>query len=335
MQTCKNHKMKDLVAAFTNQLKEAVEIGKKSTVKAHDGAIKNVIITGLGGSGIGGTLLTELAKDECPVPIVVNKDYFLPAFANENTLVIASSYSGNTEETLSAFEDAVLRSAKIICISSGGILLQRCEELSIPFIRIPGGMPPRACLAYSLVQLFFVMHKEELISGNFLDSILNSISELDANETSIMADAKALAQKLIGKIPVIYTSAPIEGVAIRFRQQINENSKMLCWHHVLPEMNHNELVGWTEKHHNLAVVMLRDQGEYERTSTRFNITSDIIRKFVPEVIEVNSIGNNALERTLYLIHLLDWVSVYIAEIREIDANEVNVINHLKNTLADS
>lgn len=327
--------MKELVAAFTGQLKEALEIGKNTVLKVHSGEIKNVIITGLGGSGIGGTLLAELVKDECPVPIFVNKDYFLPAFTSSETLVIVSSYSGNTEETLSAYEQAIAKNAKVICVSSGGELLEKAASASNPFIKIPGGMPPRACLAYSLVQLFFIMEKHGLISNRYLAAISNTIQNLNAGEVKIIAYAKTLATQLSGKIPVIYSPANIEGVAIRFRQQINENSKMLCWHHVLPEMNHNELVGWTEKHHDLAVVMLRDKGEFDRTSTRFSITADIIRKYVPQLIEVSSEGETAIERSLYFIHLLDWVSVLLAEIREIDANEVNVINHLKNTLADS
>src|SRR4029079_16791535 len=148
--------MKELVDGFTAQLKEAIQIGESAVLKQPKEEIRNVVITGLGGSGIGGTIVSEIVAGECIVPISVNKDYFLPAFVNQHTLVIVSSYSGNTEETIQAMEAALKAKAKIVCISSGGKISEMAKRNHCDLVTIPGGMPPRACLAYSLTQLFFV-----------------------------------------------------------------------------------------------------------------------------------------------------------------------------------
>ena len=137
------------------------------------------------------------------------------------------------------------------------------------------------------------------------------------------------------KIPVIYTTTYKEGIAIRFRQQINENSKMLCWHHVFPEMNHNELVGWTEKNENLAIVIFRDKEDYSRNQTRIEISKKIIAKYTPNSIEIYAKGKSETEKAIYLIHLGDWVSFFLAELKGVDSVEVSVINHLKAQLAKS
>jgi glucose/mannose-6-phosphate isomerase len=134
-------------------------------------------------------------------------------------------------------------------------------------------------------------------------------------------------------MPVIYSDASFEGVAVRFRQQINENSKMLCWHHALPEMNHNELVGWTTPNDKLAVVFFRNETDYKRTQARMELTKKIVSGYTPHVFEIWSKGNTPIERTLYLVHLGDWISWYLSELKQIDATEVKVIDFLKGELA--
>jgi glucose/mannose-6-phosphate isomerase len=321
--------MKDRVAAFTQQMREAVSIGEKAVLTPSKQPIRNILVTGLGGSGIGGTIMAQITDKELNVPMTVNKDYFLPSFVDAHTLVIVSSYSGNTEETVQAMEAALARGAKVTCVTSGGKVAAMAKENSCDMITIPGGMPPRACFAYSFTQLFYVLHAHRLINESFRDDVTATIALLDKEEEQIMADAKAMAKQLIGKMPIIYCEARYEGVAIRFRQQINENSKMLCWHNVLPEMNHNELVGWTEPHPDAVVMMMRSEDDYLRTQRRMDIVTDVVKKYAPGFILMQSKGATQLQRTMYLLHLGDWISCYIAEIKNIDATEVNVIDFLK------
>jgi len=325
--------MKDLIATFTKQLTEGIAIGEKANFTAPANEIRNVIITGLGGSGIGGSIVAQVTEKEIKIPILVNKDYFLPNYVDEHTLVIVSSYSGNTEETVQCFEIALEKRAKICCVTAGGKILEMAKKNNIDYIVIPGGRPPRSAIAYSFTQLFYVLHGYKLISDAFKAPLKKSIELIDHEEEHIMSEAYYLAEKLHKKIPVIYSAANYEGVAIRFRQQINENSKMVCWHHVLPEMNHNELVGWTIPNKKLAVIFFRNEDDYNRTQARMNLTKQVVSKYTPYVFEVFSKGISQLEKTFYLIHFGDWVSWYLSEIRDIDATEVNVIDFLKGELA--
>jgi glucose/mannose-6-phosphate isomerase len=325
--------MKELVASFTAQLRQAVEIGEKAVFTKPVNEIRNVMITGLGGSGIGGSIISQIVEHEIKVPLIVNKDYFLPSFVGPNTLVVVSSYSGNTEETLAAMQIAMERGAKIVCVTSGGKVLELAKANGYDHVVIPGGMPPRACLAYSFTQLFYVLHGYGLIGSWFRTDFDKSIQLLDHEEEHVCAEAYYLAEKLHKKIPVIYSQANYEGVSIRFRQQINENSKMLCWHHALPEMNHNELVGWTQPNDKIAVVFFRNENDYERTKARMELTKSIVLKYTPYLFEVYSKGDSQLQKSLYLIHFGDWVSWYLSEIRNIDATEVKVIDFLKGELA--
>lgn len=323
--------MKTLIDNFPLQLQEAVEIAEKA--KIHAQPVSQVLITGLGGSGIGGTIAAELAVDESPCPINVSKGYFLPAYVNEKTLVIVSSYSGNTEETISAMKMAQEKKARILCITSGGWIAEEAKRNNYEIILIPGGNPPRSCLGYSLVQQLFVFHKNGILKNSPKKDILAAADFLIAEKNSIQQEAKRIAAFLNGKLPVLYITINNEGIAIRFRQQINENSKMLCWHHVIPEMNHNELVGWRTKNENLAVLFLRHADEFERNSKRIEINKNIISQYTSNITDVFSKGNSRIEKCLYLIHLTDWVSYYIAETNQTDATEVKVIDHLKNELS--
>lgn len=324
--------MKSLVDRFPSQLREAMGIGEKFSITKPLKETKNILITGLGGSGIGGSIISELVAEECKVPILVNKDYFIPAFVSDETLVIVCSYSGNTEETVQALQAAMLKNAQIVCITSGGKIAEMAKENNFDHIIIPGGMPPRACLGYSLTQLFYVLISGGFAGKHLLDELKLSIKLIEEEKTKIVDEAKKIAEFLYNKIPVIYAVDGFNGVATRFRQQINENSKMLCWHHILPEMNHNELVGWTEKHEDLAVIILRSDTDYIRTQSRIEISKKVFSKF-SDVRECYSKGHSKVERTIYLINITDWVTVLLAEMKDIDATEVNIINHLKGELS--
>ena len=184
-------------------------------------------------------------------------------------------------------------------------------------------------------KIFYILNFFGIIGKEFRPRLDAAIKLLDGEEKNIQQEAKTLAEKLLNKTPVIYSIAGTEGVSIRFRQQLNENSKELCWHQVVPEMNHNELVGWKRKRDDLAVVFFRNAGDFERSKTRIEVCKNIIAKSCSNIHEVYSKGNSALERALYLIHLGDWVSVFLAELKNIDPNEVQVIDFLKSELGKS
>lgn len=324
--------MKTLVEGFTKQLQEALDIANKATLtKKND--IQNIVVTGLGGSGIGGTILSEVIQNECPVPVIINKDYFLPEFVSSQSLVVISSYSGNTEETISAMNQAIAKKAQIVCVTSGGKILEMAKTNGYDAIVIPGGNPPRSCIGYSLVQLLKIVQFNSLVKTDLLKQVENTIELLDKEKSSIKLEATLVAKTLFGKLPVLYSLGSCEGTVVRFRQQINENSKMLCWHHTLPEMNHNELVGWTEKNDSLAVVTFRTSFDYERTVKRYEICKSLFQKYSSSVTDIVAKGDSKLEQFFYLINIGDWISCYLADLKQIDAVEVNVITNLKNELA--
>ncbi|MDX2172298.1 MAG: bifunctional phosphoglucose/phosphomannose isomerase [Bacteroidota bacterium] len=324
--------MKTLVQNFTNQLKDAKLIADRAIVSKGN-TISNIVVTGLGGSGIGGTILLELISDSCSVPISINKDYFLPAFVNENTLVIVSSYSGNTEETLGAMQQAISKRAQIACVTSGGKVLEIAKQHQFDFIEIPGGNPPRSCIGYSLVQLIKIFIDKGFAPASLMVDLEKSIDLLEKENESIKKEAQIIAEKLTNKLAVIYSLGTCEGVAVRFRQQVNENSKQLCWHHTFPEMNHNELVGWTVKNDNLVVVTFHTSFDFERTQKRYQVCKPIFEKYSNTVIDITAKGDSKLEQFLYLINIGDWISCFIADIRQIDPVEVKIIDHLKGELA--
>ncbi|MDI1356286.1 MAG: bifunctional phosphoglucose/phosphomannose isomerase [bacterium] len=324
--------MKDLVQNFMNQLRDAKSIAEKAIISPGKN-IHNILITGMGGSGIGGTIISELVADSCSVPITINKDYFVPGFVNENTLVIVSSYSGNTEETLSTMEKAIAKKAQITCITSGGKVMELAKQHQFDFIEIPGGNPPRSSIGYCLVQIIKILVAKGFADQKLFIDLEKTIALLEKENSNIKSEGKTIASKLVNKFPIIYSLGTCEGTVVRFRQQINENSKMLCSHHTLPEMNHNELVGWTVKNDAMVVITFHTSFDYARTKKRYEVCRPIFEKYSSGVIDITAKGESKLEQFFYLINIGDWISCYVADIRRIDPVEVNVINLLKNELA--
>lgn len=329
-----NDPMHDLIRDFPAHLREAISIGRNARLGAPEAGYSNVVITGLGGSGIGGRIVAQLAEAEAPCPISVYSNYYLPAYVGEGSLVIACSYSGNTEETLAAMQQAIDSGARVACITSGGAMLETAKAKGLDHIVIPGGNPPRTMLAYSLTQQFFLLKHFGLIKFDFESSLAKAAEALQADQETIKADAKELADMLFGKRAVIYSEAATEAVSIRFRQQLNENSKELCWHHAIPEMNHNELVGWAGGDEHVAVVLFRHKDDHARSQMRMEINKEVFAKHTPHIHEVWGQGADRLQQQLYLVHLGDWASWHLAERKGVDATEIGVINMLKGKLAE-
>lgn len=325
--------MKAYITGFPENIRMALGIGESSFPDFNTRPISNVLIAGLGGSGIGGKIVSQLVWDDCKVPIQLINDYSVPAWVNADTLFIAVSYSGNTEETLSALGQAQKNGAEVACITSGGALASMAAEKGYNVVTIPGGQPPRTSFGINSTQLFFILHAYDLIDHSFADSLKIASEIMDTKKEAIHAEAKKIADKINGFIPVIYSEARLEGVAMRFRQQINENAKSLCWHHALPEMNHNELVGWAGGSNQMAAVFITTPDDHPNTLKRMELTREIISKKTPNIVDVSPLGNNRIERAYYLIHLFDWVSYYLAEMNQVDPMEIDVIDYLKTELS--
>ncbi|NOQ75469.1 MAG: bifunctional phosphoglucose/phosphomannose isomerase [Crocinitomix sp.] len=325
--------MKELIASLSNQIREAIQIGESTNFNATNKTITSILVCGLGGSGIGGKIVSLLLKKELKVPFLCINDYEVPAWVNENTLVIASSYSGNTEETLTAVEVCKNRGAEIAVITSGGTILDLAKLNNWNHFVVPGGEQPRAMLAYSIVQQLYILERYKLI-GEEHTKDLNSIPDfIDAHEGAIREEAMRIAISFNQKQPIIYAGNDFEGVAVRWRQQINENAKELCWHHVFPEMTHNELVGWAGGSNNQVPLFLSSSLNHPRINRRWEISKEVIAKYTNTILESEAVGENKLEQNFYLIHLGDWVSYLMSEIKQIDPIEVDVIIHLKSEMS--
>jgi len=325
--------MKRLVKQFTIQLNEALQIGQSANLNESEKAISSIVITGLGGSGIGGKIAIQLIENQLNIPAIVNNNYNLPSFVNENTLVIVSSFSGNTEETLEALKDAQACNAEIACITSGGKLSEIAKQNNYNLILLPKAFSPRAMLTYSVIQQLFLFNHYGLIDDQFIINTQSTIELLDKEIEDIKNQAHQMALALHGRTTVVYSEACMEGVIVRMRQQINENSKALGWQHVIPEMNHNELVGWAGGKKEYSVVFLRSSFEHPRSKVRIEISKEIIQKKAASVLEFHAKGDSIIEQAFYHILLGDWASVYLAELYQVDDVEVKVIDYLKSELA--
>ncbi len=325
--------MNEYIEEFAQQMEQALEIGGAAEFKSTDRTFTNIMVVGLGGSGIGGTIVAQLLKDELPIPLNVSKDYSLPSYIDSNTLVILSSYSGNTEETVSAMEVALSKGAEVCCVTSGGKVLETAKAKGLNHIQIPAGIPPRGSFGLNSPMLLFHLHRYGLISDGFKADLQKSIDLLKSNDAAIRAEGEEIAKKVHGTIPILYADSSYNGVCVRIRQQINENSKQLCWHHVFPEMNHNELVGWAGGDERVSVLLMRTSGDHPRTSVRMDLCAKIFGEKAKEVIQVHAKGDSIIQRSYYLIYLGDWISWYLSDLNGVDAVEVNIIDYLKGELA--
>ncbi|MBI5474189.1 MAG: bifunctional phosphoglucose/phosphomannose isomerase [Ignavibacteriae bacterium] len=334
--------MYELIKGFPRQVEEAIAIGNAATIRLDVRRIENIVLCGLGGSAIGGDLLRSYLASELKAPFIVNRNYTLPAFVGKRTLVIISSYSGNTEETNACHKEAIKRGAKILCISSGGLVEKIAKQRKQPHIKVPGGPSPRAALGYSFFPLLIALTKLKLIKDKSRDiketlALLKQKAEEYCTPESSTNTALHLAAKLERRIGVIYSATErLDAINTRWRGQMAENAKSLTWGHVLPEMNHNELVGWNvlkEQMSRMQVFFLRDQDDHKRVQVRMDITKGVVHQHTDHITDIWSEGRSMLARMFSLIHLGDWVSFYLAILHGVDPMPVKVIDYLKEELA--
>ncbi|NNF35096.1 MAG: bifunctional phosphoglucose/phosphomannose isomerase [Saprospiraceae bacterium] len=327
--------MEDMIREFPQQVEEALSLTNTVEILPHQHPTRNVLICGMGGSGIGGAFVRSFFRFDGHVPIVCNNSYDIPNWVDEHTVVIASSYSGNTEETVEACQAAQLKNAHVIILTSGGKLGAMAEKENLSLVRIPSGSTsPRTRLGYSIVLLTKILVELNIVNEAIFETFRAGMQLIKYDQDSIMDQARSIARALFNKTTVIYSPDHLEPCAIRLRQQINENSKALCWHHVVPEMNHNELVGWKEPRKDTSIILFRSRGEHKRVAHRMDFLKNNIEGFTSDLIEIYAKGNSIIERSLYLIHLSDWVSLFLARRRGVDPVEIRILDQLKRELGN-
>jgi glucose/mannose-6-phosphate isomerase len=336
--------MGQLIRNLPAQCRQAWEKASQFKPPADYSNVDKIVILGMGGSAIGGDLLKAAAGPLKKQQITIQRDYNLPDFVDSRTLVIASSYSGNTEETLSGFNQALNRDCKKIVFSTGGKITALAHEHSVPVFVIDHVSPPRAALGYSLLPLLAVMQNLDFIDGKSaeVESALSAMQKLNEswqeNAPQAGNQAKKLAMTLYGKIPVIYCAGILTDVGRRWKTQINENSKAWAFFEVLPELNHNAVLGYSypaDMKDKMYVLFLRCPALHPRTLVRYNVTGELLeRRHIPYQY-IDSEGSNDLKHVLGLVLLGDWVSYYLALLYGIDPSPVPEIDLLKQRLAEA
>jgi len=333
--------MKSYLYGLPDQFSQCLQMSFEE-VKRYQKPYRNVMVSGLGGSAIGGDILRAYAYSNANIPVLVNRAYDLPGFVDQNTLFVAVSYSGNTEETLAAYEAAKKRGAHILAITSGGKLAQSAEGDGNTVISIPGGLSPRAATGYLLAPLLLALQKAGVLSKAEADigetaAVLRDLRDLLQPRAQGQGMAEGIARLVKDSIPVIWGSANhTEPAALRWKAQINENAKCPAYYNVFPELNHNEIVGFEappELLSRMVIIILRDSLDHRRVQQRMEITRRLIESKVKKVIEVESAGESVLARIYSLIYIGDYVSYYLALEYGIDPTPVKVIDYLKQELA--
>jgi glucose/mannose-6-phosphate isomerase len=337
--------MAGLIDSFPRQCRVAWKIGRAFRLSpSYVRRYENVVCTGLGGSAIGADIIRSYLLDSARCPVFVNRSYAMPGFAGRRTLVVASSYSGDTEETVSAYRDARRRKAKIIAITSGGKLGKMAASDGVPVLAIPGGLPPRAALGYSSIALLSALAKAGIAPdqsgqiGEAIDVIEEVRGRLAGPDVPQARNvSKKIALGLFGKFPVVYGAQErTDAVVTRWRGQLAENAKTLASSHFFPEMDHNEIVGWDNPAALLkrfAVVVLRDKADDPRVARRMDITEKLIAGSCGGITKVRSRGRGLLARIFSLVHIGDFTSLYLAVLNGRDPTPVERITYLKKELA--
>lgn len=314
----------EVIKRYPEMILDSVAIVANSKLPAYE--FDEVVVCGIGGSGIGGLLLKDFLKDKIDCPIEVYSGYELPYYADDKTLVFCLSYSGDTEETLSQFIEAVRRRCKIIGISSNGKLEEWCTKLKIPFVKLPKNYLPREALPYLFIPLVVYLQKVKSIDvKKDLQETIKLLKELNLNNYYKLADS------LKNTVPMIYASSKFAGVAKRYQNQFNENTKIPAKHEILPELNHNEINAYQDLtlNKNFSMILLRDENDSEQIKTRFDLTRKLGEGKVKSVVEISAKGETLLAKMMSLVLIGDYLSYKLAEAKNVDPNVVKNNDILK------
>lgn len=333
--------MTDSVAAFdeARAAAEAVELPWPADV------ITDVAVCGMGGSAIAADLVVGAYRERLRVPVTVVRDYYLPGWIGERTLVVLSSYSGGTEETLTAASQALERNCPAIAITSGGKLGSFYASEGVPVVPVPPGLQPRAAILRMLVPLVVLLHRLELAPSLVPDleearsTVASAVSTLGPQVPETANPAKQLARELQRSVPLVWGAELTAPVAVRWKGQFNENAKVPAYASVLPELDHNEIVGFSGMPAPLSelalLVLLRDPRQHRQVQRRFDLTRELVEPHVARVLSIEAEGQGALARMLDLVMLGDYASLYLALLRAVDPGPVEMIERLKQRLAQT
>jgi glucose/mannose-6-phosphate isomerase len=304
--------------------------------------IKNILIWGMGGSAIGGSLTKGLVGNQANVPIIIKRDYNLPGFVDSSTLVLAVSYSGNTEEPLTIFREAEKKKAKLLAVSTNGELEKLANQFKCPFYKFNYPTQPRAALGYLFISVLFLLSKIGIIEigkkdfQKAIEELKNRLQIFDVKNPEEQNPAKKIARKIHQNIPLIYGADFLAEVARRWKTQFNENSKNFSFFEILPELNHNSIVGYDfpeEVKQRFFVILLISEFYHPRNRIRFDITKDILyQKDIP-YYEVKTYGQTPLSQLLTTVFLGDFASFYLAILNEINPTPIEIIDYLKDRLS--
>lgn len=335
-------RMRDRIAGLPVQCADAWRLVRDFSLPDSYRSVRGVVVLGMGGSAIGGDLAAGLTADECPVPVIVVRGYDLPAWVGPETLVVGSSYSGKTEETLTAFRQALERGCKTVVVTTGGDLARWAEERGLPLLRFSPCLAPRAAIGYSLMLLLGILWRAGLVRdyGEDLNEAIAVLQEwqqeLRPETPTVRNPAKRLAGQLIGKLPVIYGAGFLAPVARRWKGQFNENAKQWAFWEDMPELNHNSVVGYgmpEEVRERVYVVMLRSRQDHPRVQARWEVTRELLLQEGIAPDEIWARGKSPLAQMLSLVHFGDYASLYLALLNGADPTPVAPIDYLKKRLA--
>jgi glucose/mannose-6-phosphate isomerase len=329
----------DDILGLPDQLRDAMWRVESARLEPHD-APGGLVVAGMGGSAIGGALARAALGDRASRPIVLARGYALPGWTTPDTTVLCSSYSGNTEETLAVYEAAGALGARRIVATTGGKLAEAARAERVPVVPVPGGFQPRAAVAYALVVALEVaglcgagesLHAEIDVAAAHAERLVHEWGP-DGPDNCL---AKELARGLNATVPQVAGAGLTAPVAYRWKTQINENAKIPCFTHELPELDHNELVGWEGAGQlgRFSAVFLDDSDLHPRIRQRIELTRGLIAGQAAATYRVESVGETRTERLVSLVLLGDLVSLYLAVLRGVDPSPVHLIERLKGALA--
>ncbi len=335
--------MLDTVAGLAAQCREAYATGLATNPLPEADDVASIAVCGMGGSAIAGDVLAAVAAPRLRIPVTVVRTPELPEFCGPHTLLIASSYSGETSETLALFEEAVVRGCRILSITSGGTLGERSAELGVGRVLAPEGFMPRAAFGHLALGALGALEAMGIAPSHADDvdeavALMGEVMAESGAEVPTPANpAKALALAIGERVPIVWGSDGIGSVAsMRWKTQFNENAKVPAFAAALPELDHNEVVGWSPgRGEGFAVIALRHAGEHGDVATRFPLSEEIARRSGADVHEVVGRGRSDLACLLTLVQTGDLVSTYLGLARGVDPSPVEAITTLKRALAET
>lgn len=332
-----------LIQDYPAQISLGIDVAEKLEIPKGYNNFSKIVATGMGGSGIPGDYLRVLLKDELDIPFVGNKQYELPRFVDKDTLVLAISYSGTTEETIAAFHYARKAGAKIIGLTSGATLGELCKQYDVPCMIVPAGRQTRTSFGYLISAAMMVLQQLKITSNKqvqlekSIETLKQMKEELKPDVPANKNNAKSIALGLHERIPIVYGVRDFtDAVALRWKQEFNENSKLFAGYDSFPELNHNELVAFDSplvKQGLYKTILLRHEGETPKITKRMELTKKILTQRKLDFIEVFSRGQSPTEKLLSLTYIGDIMSVYLAVARGVDPTPVGTISSIREIMS--